>query len=110
VESLIAVEVNLPDGSVRYFVTWGRIQDSVDGGPVSDLVLKFASHLDPVDARVCTTLREAAESPAAPYFYEALFDFAARGPIPYGDRYEDWRRERAAAMAAGREIYDCGGP
>jgi hypothetical protein len=29
-------------------------------------------------------------------------------PIPYGDGYETWKRERALAMAEGREIYFVG--
>lgn len=107
-EDLIAVEVELADGGTRYFLTWGRIQDPVDPTPVCELVLHHASHLEPASARVCSALREAAESDSAPYFYDGLFDFAQHGPIPYGDGYEIWRAERAAAMEAGREIYDCG--
>jgi hypothetical protein len=110
VEDLIAIEVTLADGGSRYFLTWGRIQDPVDPAPVCDLVVRHAAHLKPASARVCSTLREAAESDAAPYFYDGLFDFAQRGAIPRGDGYEAWRAERATAMEAGREIYDCGTP
>lgn len=110
VDELIAVEVQVAGGHSHYFLTGGRIQDAVDDGPVCELVLAVAAHLDPAGARVCSTLRGAAESPDAPYFYEALFDFAQRGPIPHGDGYENWGQERAAAMEAGREIYHCCAP
>ena len=112
-EDVIAVEVRLADGSARYYVTWGRIQDPVDTGPVTDLVMAHASPGslggEPVSANVCHTLRAAAESAQAPYFFEALAEFS-RQTIPRGVEYEPWRRERAEAMANGREIYYCGRP
>lgn len=57
-------------------------------------------------ARVCASLSEAA---AQPYFYEALLDFAQK-PIPFGEGYGRWRREKAAAMADGSEFYFLGRP
>jgi hypothetical protein len=112
VEDVIAVEVQLDNGALRYFITWGRIQDAVDGQPVSDLVLhhsrKFSLGGEPVRARVCGTLRVAAESDTAPYFFECLRQFS--NPIPFGDGYDAWRVARAAAMEAGQEIAYCGQP
>ena len=58
-------------------------------------------------ARVCQSLREAADSRSAPYFYESLLVFA-RQPIPFGPDYQKWRAGRAAAMARGEEIAYCG--
>ncbi|QIM20413.1 hypothetical protein G7075_03395 [Phycicoccus sp. HDW14] len=60
-----------------------------------------------VSARVCPSLREAAESPDAPYFYEGLLMFAHRSSDFGTDR---WRAERDVAMRAGREISYCGRP
>jgi hypothetical protein len=112
-EDVIAVEIGLKDGSSRFFVTWGRIQEPVDPGAVCELVMRHASEAmlggEPVAAKVCPTLRGAAESSAAPYFFDALVKFSRQG-IPHGDDYEPWRRERAAAMASGLEIYYCGTP
>lgn len=112
-ENVIAVEVRLADGASGFFLTWGRIQDPVDTGPVSNLVLRAAQHValggQPVAAEVCTTLRDAAESDQAPYFYEALISFS-RAQVPLGEAYEAWRQERAEAMANGNEIYYCGAP
>jgi hypothetical protein len=46
---------------------------------------------------------------SAPYFYESLLTFA-RQPIPFGPDYQQWRADRAAAMAMGKEIAYCGEP
>jgi hypothetical protein len=113
VEDVVAVEVRLADGGARYFLTWGRIQDRVDPGPVCELVLRSTTpgslRGDPVGARLCGTLREAAQSPEAPYFYECILSFCHR-PIPFGDGYEAWRTDRDRAMQDGREISYCGRP
>jgi len=112
VDDVIAVEVELADGGRRFFVTWGRIQDAVDPNPVCEVVMRFAQGPcggQAVRAQVCSSLREAAESSDAPYFYEALLTFSGRRP-PFDGEYESWRQERAAAMRAGKEIFYCGAP
>jgi hypothetical protein len=108
---VIAIEVTFAGGERRYYVTWGRIQHAVDPGPVCELVMLMASRgaKEAVSARVCRTLREAAESSEAPYFYDALSHYSVQS-IPFGRGYERWRRKRAAAMERGREIYFCGAP
>jgi hypothetical protein len=110
-DDVVAVEVGLTDGGSRYFLTWGRIQDAVDPQAVCDLVLVAARRCalggEPTTARLCDTLREAADSASAPYFYECYLGFA-RQSIPYGDEYESWREQKADAMADGREIAYCG--
>lgn len=86
----------------------GRIQHAVDSRPLEKLVLRaahgFATDGPPVSARVCESLQEASTQP---YFYEAMLK-SAQQPIPYGEGYEAWRRERAKAMEAGQEIYFLG--
>jgi hypothetical protein len=108
VEDLIAVRVSLESGEDRYFVTWGRIQDAVDPDPVAQLVLEFSTSCSlggrPVSAEVCQTLQEARD---APYFFEALFEFAQR-PIPFGEHYDAWRSAKDALMRNGKEIYYLG--
>lgn len=112
-EDLVAVEVRLADGDVRYFLTWGRIQHRVDPAPLCDVVLQASSSFslgaDPVSAQACATLREAAQSPNAPYFYECFLSFCHK-PIPRGDSYEAWRAATDLAMRAGKEISYCGRP
>ena len=113
VDDVIAVAVRLADGRQRYFLTWGRIQDTVDPGPVCDLVFRFSRSCSlgaaPVSARLCGTLREAADSPDAPYFYESFLAFASR-PAPSGEDYAAWKAGVAERMKAGREISYCGQP
>jgi hypothetical protein len=108
VEDVVAIEVVLDSGQRRYFMTWGRILDPVDGHTLAELVLKQASGFDlggrPVEAKVCSTLAEARDQP---YFYEGLVDFA-RHTIPFGDHYESWRKVRETAMREGRELYNLG--
>jgi hypothetical protein len=112
-DDVIAVEVRIAGDGRRYFLTWGRIQDRVDPGPVCDLVLRYSRSCSlggtPVDARLCSTLREAADSPEAPYFYECFWRFASR-PVPHDDSYESWRADIAQKMEAGQEICYCGHP
>jgi hypothetical protein len=100
----VAVEVKTDSGRSGFFVTWGRIQDAVDPQPLQELALRVATRFAiggrPVSARVCASLHEAA---AQPYFYEALLTFAQM-PIPYGERYDEWRQENAKTMQEGREF------
>jgi hypothetical protein len=95
VDDVIAVEVQLAGGGRRFFVTWGRIQDPVNPDPVCATVLRFAHGCDlgdaPASARVCRSLREAADTADAPYFYEC-FMALCRQPIPSGGDFESWRQ------------------
>jgi hypothetical protein len=112
-DEVVAVELQLTDGGLRYFITWGRIQDEVDPESLASLVLEQSRRFSlggvAQRVRVCQSLREAAESKSAPYFYESLLVFA-RQPIPSGPDYQGWRAERATAMAQGSEIAYCGQP
>ena len=112
-DDVVAVEVELAAGELRYFITWGRIQDEVDPEPLAALVLehsgRFSLGSPAQSVRVCQSLREAAESRSAPYFYESLLVFV-RQPIAFGPDYQKWRADRAAAMAMGKEIAYCGEP
>lgn len=38
-----------------------------------------------------------------PYVYDALLTFAQK-PIPYGEGFDAWRRDKAAAMEEGKEF------
>jgi hypothetical protein len=110
VEDLVAVAVRLESGEVRHFITYGRIQDSVDPGPLAQLVLeqthRFSLGGKAVAAEVCDTLQHAKDEP---YFYEALFAFS-QDRIPYGPRYENWRRRIDAEMRDGRHLHFLGRP
>lgn len=107
-EDVVAVEVTLKAGERRYFLTWGRILDPVDGTVLAALVLEHAAKNalggEPVSAKVCPTLADARDQP---YFYEALLYFAW-APPRFGTDYESWRQERETAMRQGRELYYLG--
>jgi hypothetical protein len=108
VEEVVAVAVTLDNGERRYFMTWGRVQDPVDPGPLEDLVLSQAGTYDlggtPANASVCFTLREAS---GAPYFYEGLLDFA-RTTRTAAENYPAWRAAMAEAMRRGEHLYYLG--
>ena|SRR5437764_6402405 len=103
-EDIVAVAISTDAGAVCYFLTWGRIQDAVDPGPLEAVVLanarRFAMPGEPVSARICRTLQEAA---GAPWFYEYFFKFCQR-PIPFGPKYKKWRKRIKRRMETGREI------
>ena len=110
---MIAVAVRPGDGRQRYFLTWGRIQDVIDPEPVCALVLRSSRSCSlggaPVSARLCGTLREAADSADAPYFYEAFLAFASH-PAPSDEGYPAWKAGVAERMEAGQDIWYCGQP
>lgn len=75
-------------------------------------MLEHSRHLDRrgrLSGTVWQSIREAADSRFAPYFYECLPDVARRS-IPFNPDYEQWCAEQATAIAAGREISYCGKP
>lgn len=88
-------------------MTWGRIQDAVDPGPVEQIVLERSTGLslgsEAVRADLCLTLQDARDQP---YFFEALFDFSQR-KVPH-EEYETWRSEIDRKMRAGKEMYYLG--
>ena len=103
-DDVVAIEVAAPPKR-HFFLTWGRVFDAEEEPllEVADAQLA-ACGIDPqgTTSRLCDTLQEAAN---APYFFEGLLYFAQQSPIPFGDTYETWARERREAMEAGREIY-----
>lgn len=108
VENIVAIAVALETGDERFFITWGRIQDTVDEGELLALVLRHSTTFSlggvPTSARACVTLQEASNEP---YFYEALFDFGQQR-IPEGRRYNHWRRRIAAEMEQGKHLWYLG--
>jgi hypothetical protein len=66
VDDVVAVKVELADGTSRYFLTFGRIQDVVEPGPLCELVLSHAAPYvlgtNVVGASICSRMREAAVS------------------------------------------------
>jgi hypothetical protein len=109
-DDIVAVAVELADGRCRYFLTWGRIFDNVDGSELAAVVLQNAGKYeldgDPLRARICDSLQEAARER---YFYESLFEMA-RKPIPLRGEFEAWRKAAAEELTAGRSLWFLGVP
>jgi hypothetical protein len=104
-EDIVAVAVDLENGDVRYFLTWGRIQDPVDPHPLEQLILeqsaRFAIGGKAVRARLCVSLQEAAKEAG---FYECFFS-KCQEKIPFGVKtYPKWRSEMDRRMRSGKEI------
>jgi hypothetical protein len=107
----VAIAVELDDGSERFFLTWGRIQDSVDPKMIEELVLKASERFNlswkPRASRLCFTLQEASN---APYFYECFFTMC-QTLIPLGQQtYEPWRQKMNDEMQKGRQLWYLGQP
>lgn len=109
-EDIVAVKVDLEDGTHRFFLTWGRIQDSIDPEPLEQLILDHCKAYDlggtPVKACLCGTIQEAV---SAPYFYEGFF-FMGQQTIPFGKKYKKWKKQMDKKMQAGKELYYLGNP
>ncbi len=107
-DDLVAVRVNLSSGDARYFITYGRIQDAVDPGPLEEIVLRHAGKYtlggDAVSAQLCGSLRDARDER---YFYEALYIFSQEA-VPFGRGYERWRRRMDQEMRSGKHPYFLG--
>jgi hypothetical protein len=110
-EDVVAVEVVSADGVRHHIVTFGRIQDAVDPGPLEALVREHAGKFglgDAVSVRVCGSLQEARH---APYFFEALIDVGSKlSDRRFGDGYATWRSQMDEEMHGGRQLHYLGDP
>jgi hypothetical protein len=109
-EDIVAVRVDLDGEEHRFFLTWGRIQDTIDPQPLEQLILdrcpSFALGGKPIQASLCGTLQEAR---AAPYFYEYFF-MMGQQTIPFGRKYKKWKQRMDKKMRSGKELYYLGNP
>ncbi|HEX4204095.1 MAG TPA: hypothetical protein VHZ51_07825 [Ktedonobacteraceae bacterium] len=107
-EDIVAVRVELQDGTYRFFLTWGRIQERVDPEPLEQLIFDHCEAFDlggtPIKASLCCTLQEAI---SAPYFYEYFF-MMGQQTIPFGKNYNKWRKQMDKKMRDGKELYYLG--
>jgi hypothetical protein len=110
VEDIVAVELKTPSGVPHCVMTFGRIQEAVDPTDVESIVLEHASRIglsEATSAEVCWSLRDARD---APYFYEALVDFAASLAAREHQDYEERRERTDRQMHAGEHLWYCGDP
>lgn len=112
-KDVMAVEVTLADRGKRYFLTYRRRSDSADPEPVCKLVLGYAKFCstggEPVSARICETLRQAADSAEAPYFYEVFLHLAS-AEEPDTEQLVQLLGDKANVSPEDRSIWYCGRP
>jgi len=114
-DDVIAVAVKLRNRQLRFFLTWGRTFDPVDGSRIAAIVLDHAGTYalggTPVSAQVCYSLQDAAHTP---YFHEALFRLRLPDQLrlSQGDAslLRRWRARIAREQSAGKHLHFCGDP
>jgi hypothetical protein len=108
VDDIVAIRVKLASGGERFFLTYGRIFDTVEATGTLDAVAENLSKFDlggrPVRVELCHSLQEAKDQP---YFFEAVFSLA-QTPIPLGAKYKAWRRKIAKEMESGQHLHYLG--
>jgi hypothetical protein len=107
VEDIVAIKVVGQSGRKHFFLTWGRIFDSIDGKPLLAAVrpnLRQWGVYKTRSLQVCCSLQEAASEP---YFYEALF-MMAQERIPFGPKYKSWQSRKRKEIRKGKEIWYLG--
>lgn len=108
-DDYVAVCVKLKRGGSRFFLTFGRLFDVVDGTELESLVLKHAAQFalggEPVKAEVCYSLNDAS---SAPYFYEALLVLIRYGPPPDARKWKTWKRVMTESIRNGNMLMYCG--
>jgi hypothetical protein len=106
-ENIVAIKVVEKSGMDHFFLTWGRIFDSVDGESLLAAVRPNLPKWGIYSARslaVCYSLRDAASEP---YFYEALF-MMTQERIPFGPKYKSWQSKKRKQIRKGDEIHYLG--
>jgi len=108
VEDVVAVRVTLKRGGRRYFLTWGRLFDPVDGSELEAVVGqhldKFALSGTAAKVELCVSLQEASKQP---YFFEALWALGQER-IPFGPGYKKWAAMKRGQVRQGRGLHYLG--
>lgn len=106
-EDIVSIKIRDSDGTWYGLMTYGRIWARNDD---RDLLRVVSQHLatfgirEPQSLELCDSLQQVS---TAQYFYEALLSFAS-DPIPFGDKYDQWRVEKRRALEQGNGLYFLG--
>jgi hypothetical protein len=101
VEDIVAIKATDSRGKRHFFVTWGRVFDSVDPQPLLNAIRPALPRFGLSTIRrleVCSTLQEASEQP---YFFEALLAFSQKR-IPSGKARRAWSALVASRLQLGK--------
>ena len=102
-DEVVAIRVRDRTRGMGYFLTWGRVYDRVDPGPLLSVVravLERRDFREIEELNVCLSLAEASREF---YFYEAMLRFGWERPS-YGKRYASWQKRMRAKVASGEAI------
>ncbi len=110
-DNYIAVCVELENKQHRYFLTFGRIFDPVNGDKLCEIILHYASRYAlggvPKKAQICYSLNDASH---APYFYECLMQlYEFKCPVDKR-KMKKWKSEMKKMILKGEMIMYCGDP
>ena len=106
-EDIVAVEVIKLDNKKLYFLTWGRVFDPVDEQQLLrslEANLKKYGIVQYKKITLCPSLQKAVK---AKYFYENFF-LMSQKKIPFGRKYQVWRKTMITKIKQGKEIYFLG--
>jgi hypothetical protein len=110
VDDIVAIRVTDSKARKHYFLTWGRIFDSMDPTELESVVAKHASNFgikNPRTVSVCDSLQNAS---TGRYFYEHLFHLSQER-IPFGEStYWRWRAKMKRQILSGQQLFYCGAP
>lgn len=108
-EDIVGIKVVDKKKGAVAFLTWGRVFDRVDPGPLEKAVgmaLSGFGFKNVKSVKVCHSLQDVADYT---YFHEGLVAMSWK-PIPFGKKtYKSWIIRMRRAIPQGKEIYYLGG-
>jgi hypothetical protein len=106
-EDIVGIKIKDKKCGEGAFITWGRLFHVIDDKELLEVIKKHMgrwgiTELESIE--LCYSLMEIAHMP---YFYECLIRFIQE-PIPYGPKYEAWKKKKIKALKDGHDIYFTG--
>ncbi len=90
-----------------FFLTWGRAFEPINSNKLLLAVSKNLTNFgasEIVDVSLCDSLQEASSHK---YFFESFFKMSQK-KIPFGKKYNLWRKSIRKKILRGKEIYFVG--
>lgn len=107
-EDVVGIKAKDRSGNIVAFMTWGRLFDPVeDDGLLKAVENQSGSFAGGpmIDFSICRSLLDVADHQ---YFFEGLLHFAWR-PIPFGEGYEQWRKQKRIELKeSGKDLFFLG--
>lgn len=104
---IVAIKVQDKKYGEGGFITWGRLYHAINDKELLEVIKKhysrWGSDLESIE--LCYSLQEISH---LPYFYESLIRFTPEFPIPSGEEYKIWAKQKKSSLDKGHEISFCG--